>query len=220
MLSWRQIDAEVIEIGAGFLIPKTFARLYGDYKDRYDLRRDVYAMPRIDREPAQSRIQYRGLDRDALIESEDSDLDAEVQLALLWHEGRAEDGLIFSRSDLEEVYSLLGPLQSGYEVIWCRVAGRERTPPDGYRSAGFEATYFTGDHFSPSCDCMLFPRWHGTDEEGELFLPYFRQLNAHGLFATPAAAQEFLQYYLSFDWTEQDTGGDYVIAEVFVPQAW
>ncbi len=63
---------------------------------------------------------------------------------------------------------------------------------------------------------MLFPRWHGTDKEGELFMPYFRQLNSHGLFATPAIAQDFLDYYHSFDWTEHDTNGDYVVAEVFI----
>jgi hypothetical protein len=158
MLSWRRIDDEVTEIGAGFLIVKAFARLYVEYADRYDLRRDVYAMPRIDREPAQSKIQYRGLDRDALDSYENSKLDAEVQLALLRLDGRAEDGIVFSWSDAQEVYSLLGPLQPDYEIIWSRLAGREIAPPDGYASAGFEATYFTGDHFSPSCDCMLFPR--------------------------------------------------------------
>ncbi len=48
-----------------------------------------------------------------------------------------------------------------------------------------------------------------------LFLEHFRRLNRHGLFDTPEAAQAFLDYYRSFDWTET---GDYVIAEVFLRQ--
>jgi hypothetical protein len=221
MPSWRRIDDEVTGIGAGFLIVKTFARLYVEYADRYDLRRHVYAMPRIDREPAEAAIEYRGLDRDALEEyGNHSKTDTEIQLVLLEVDRRAIDGIVFSQDDARELHSLLGPLQADYEIIWSRLATSRARPPDGFSAVGFEATYFTGDHFSPSCDCMLFPRWHGTDEEGELFLPYFRQLNACGLFATPEAAAEFVQYYRSFDWTEVDPEGGWGIAEVFVPQAW
>ncbi len=61
---------------------------------------------------------------------------------------------------------------------------------------------------------MLIPRWHGTDEEGTLFLDHFSKLNRHGLFPTAQEAETFLKYYLSFDWTET---GDYEIAEVFLP---
>ena len=61
----------------------------------------------------------------------------------------------------------------------------------------------------------LVPRWHGTDESGQLFLSYFRQLNRHGLFQAKSDAEEFLRYYLSFDWTER---GDFEIAEVFIRQ--
>jgi hypothetical protein len=62
---------------------------------------------------------------------------------------------------------------------------------------------------------MLFPRWHGTDEEGELFIKYFNQLNSFGLFNSIETAEEFLQYYLSFDWTERD---DYYIVEVLLDE--
>ncbi len=208
---------EFVVVEAGFVIAKTFARLYDDYKGRYDLRRDCYAMPRVDRDWWQSPVQYRGLDRDALCDWQDSELPAEVHLALLEIDGCAVNGIVFRRPEAQEVHALLGNLQPDYEIIWSRVLGSNAAPPEGLTSVGFEATYFTGDHFSASCDCMLFPRWHGTDEEGELFRPHFQQLNAHGLFATPDAAQEFLGYYRSFDWTET---GDYVIAEVFIePQS-
>jgi len=204
---------EFIDVNAGYLIVKTFARLYVDYNDRYALRRDVYAIPRIDREPTEYTIQYRGLDRDALDDYADSEINAEVRLALLVIDNHAVDGIIFLRSDAEDVYTSLGQLQSEYEIIWSRIAGIDMAPPDGYLSIGFEPTYFASDHFSASCDCMLFPRWHSTDEEEELFLPYFRQLNEHGLFMTPEVAKEFLDYYLSFDWTEHD---EYIIAEIYL----
>ena len=216
MLACNLARNEWVNIEAGFLIVKTFARLYSEYKDRYDLRRDVYAMPRVDREPERSPIQYRGLDRDALDDYADSKLDAEIQLALLALDNRAVEGITFAQSDAEEVYSLLGPLQPDYEIIWSRIAGSSAAPPDGYVAIGFEPSYFANDHFSPSCDCMLIPRWHGTDMEGELFLPYFQQLNVHGLFADPKATQDFLRHYLSFDWTEAEPSGGYVIAEVFI----
>ena len=209
---------EFVNVEAGFLIVKTFARLYADYKGRYPLCRDMYAIPRTDRGPMQSPIQYRGLDRDALDDYAESEMDAEMHLAMLAIDNRAVNGIVFSQGDAEEVFSLLGSLQSDYEIIWTRAAGSNVAPPDGYSSAGSEPTYLASDHFSASCDCMLFPRWHGTDDEGELFVPHFRKLNSHGLFATPDAAHDFLAYYLSLDWTEHDANGDYVIAEIFIRQ--
>jgi len=56
-----------------------------------------------------------------------------------------------------------------YEVAWARVAGTSEAPPAGFVLLGFEPSYFTGDHFSAVCDCLCFPRWHGTDPEGTLF---------------------------------------------------
>jgi hypothetical protein len=219
MRAYSVVHDEDVDVEAGFRVVRTFAWLYADYRDEYPLTRDVYAIPRLGREPAQSRIQYRGLDRDSLSGYADSDLDAEIHLELLEIDRLAVNGLVFARDDVEATFVLLGPLAPDYEIVWARLAGRAASPPDGYVSIGFEVSDFPNDHFSPSCDCMLFPRWHGTDEEGVLFLPHFARLNADGLFATPEAAQEFLDYYLSFDWTEHDNGGDYAIAEVFVQAA-
>ena len=62
---------------------------------------------------------------------------------------------------------------------------------------------------------MLIPRWHGTDNEGILFKDYFNKLSKHGLFETHDIAKSFLDFYLSFDWTET---GKYEIAEVFIKE--
>ena len=62
---------------------------------------------------------------------------------------------------------------------------------------------------------MCFPKWHGTDNEGTLFAVYYEHLNEHALFNSREEAQEFLDFYRSFDWTET---GDYVIAEICLPE--
>lgn len=113
---------EFVDVLAGFLIVKTFARLYGDYKDRYALLRDLYTLPRVDREPMQSRIQYRGLGRDALDDDANSDVEAEVLLAMLTIDNKAVNGIVFSQLDAKEAFALLGPLQTEYEIIWSRIA--------------------------------------------------------------------------------------------------
>jgi hypothetical protein len=61
---------------------------------------------------------------------------------------------------------------------------------------------------------MCFPRWHGTDEDGTLFLEHYSRLNSHGLFDSAAHATDFLRFYTSFDWTET---GDYSIVSVWGP---
>jgi hypothetical protein len=213
-------DFNQITVESGFLIVKTFERLYRESAPRYELTHDIYALPRIDRTPDQYVIQYQGLDRDALgslpslkAEWTSSRLLAETRMTELEDLGLSIDDFLFTEKDTKEVFDWLVQEESGYEIIWTRIAENQQIAPSGFVSIGFEPSYFTGDHFAASCDCMLFPRWHGTDPEGQLFIPYFRQLNHYGLFDTVSAARSFLEYYLSFDWTEP---GDYFVAEVFI----
>jgi hypothetical protein len=79
------------EIEYGFLILKTFSRLYRDNVNRYNLKSDCYAVPRIDKKPEQYAIQYRGLDRDALYSFEHSNNLAEIRMAELEKLGRCRD---------------------------------------------------------------------------------------------------------------------------------
>ena len=161
-------------------------------------------------------MRYRGLDRDALscfVEG----TTGEVRMEELKQEGRVDtdDELILGLDDARDVLGWMNEECPGvYEIIWTRIAGASAVPPIGWRKLGFEPTYFGSDHFSAICDCMCFPRWHGTDKEGTLFAEFFSRLNSSGLFGDVATAQAFLDYYLSFDWTET---GDYTIAEVWVP---
>lgn len=201
-----------MEIEAGYLVVKTFPKLYQDYVQRYELSKPFYALPRVDLCPTDYEIQYRGVDRDVLDAYADSDDLAEIRMLELEKENKCEDGFLFTQAEVDDVISYLADSE-GYEIIWTRIAQSNHKPPDGFDSIGFEPTYFVGDHFSASCDCMLIPRWHGTDREGTLFKDYFDKLNRHGLFETQDIAKSFLDFYLSFDWTET---GDYEIAEVFI----
>ncbi len=197
------------------MIVRNYADLYRAYAPRYRLDRAVYAIPRIDRQPEDFHTQYRGLDRDALDPYDKSEKLAEIRLSELEETGDCIDGFVFDKKLLESVVSYLeNPEQ--YEVIWSRIVDCESSIPKGYSSVGFEPTYFSGDHFSASCDCMMIPRWHGSDEHGTLFKDHFEKLNRYGLFQAPKVASEFLEYYLSFDWTET---GDYQVAEVCLENA-
>ena len=145
-------------------------------------------------------------------EYRDSDNLAEIYMAELAEKDVCKDGFLLSENELSTVFSFISTPKD-YEIIWVRLAGSPAIPPLGFQSIGFEPSYFIGDHFSASCDCMLFPRWHGTDKEGTLFLGYFNRLNTHGLFESTDDASAFLDYYLSFDWTER---GDFEIVEIFI----
>lgn len=201
-------------IESGYLIVKTFQKLYHDYAQRYELSKPFYALPRIDLDPDDYEMQYRGLDRDVLDAYSDSNNLAEIRMWELEKDNRCEDGFLFTQADVNDVMSYIAD-PTIYELIWTRIAGTEHKPPAGFISIGFEPSYFVGDHFSASCDCMLIPRWHGTDKEGTLFKDYFDKLNKNGLFETPDTAKSFLEFYLSFDWTET---GEYEIAEVFIKE--
>ena len=116
--------------------------------------------------------------------------------------------------DARRVYSLLRNPER-WEVIWAGNSDEAVDRSDVGATLGFEPTWFVGDRLSALCDCMCFPRWHGTDKEGVLFAEHYERLNEHALFNSRDEAKEFLEFYLSFDWTET---GDYVIAEICLPE--
>lgn len=201
------------DVAGGYLFVVRFEPLFRSFAEKLKITRDWYAFPRIDRRPEDAAIRYRGLDRywppphamDSL---------AELHLEELESRGRAVDGIVFDIDDVRETFQFVE--DDALEVVWTRECGASLQPPKGFTRAGIDATWFLGDHFSASCDCMMFPRWHGTDDEGTLFLEHFRHLNRHGLFDSKSDAEAFLHHYLSFPWTET---GDYTFAEVFVTDA-
>ena len=214
---------------SGFLVVKRFEALYRDFASTGRFDRAIYALPVGGTGPDRVAVQYRGLDRDAIRPWRDKPWGdkeatsprirmAELLRAMLDDPAFTFDGqedFLRNERDAHQVLKWAEEEAPGdYEISWARVAGAPDAPPSGYQLLGYEPTYFVSDHFSPLCDCMCFPRWHGTDEEGSLFLDYFERLNPCGLFDDKQAAESFVAHYLSFDWTEQE---DYLIAEVWAP---
>jgi hypothetical protein len=199
----------------GFLLVEKYESLYERYKERYKITYDWYSIPRIDRNPTQNRIKYRGIDRDCIQANKNSKRNlAEIRLSEIAFRDMydvEEDFLDYNM--LNDVYSWLENDKGKYEAIFVKKDAVECTIPDNYVRIGFESSYFTSDHFSVSCDCMIFPRWHGTDKEGILFLDYYQKLNKYGLFENIETTEEFLKYYLSFDWTER---GDFYTTEIWI----
>ena len=218
----------------GFLIVTRFEALYRDYCDRIGkvarehrgfTEKSIYSVPQERLPSSEVRKKYRGLDRVPLIAWPSREFPDETWMGReepkasqaledLETANQAHDGFIFSVLDAQRVYSLLRK-PDWWELIW---AGNSEVRMDRNGvglTLGFEPTWFSGDRFSAVCDSMCFPRWHGTDPEGKLFAEYHERLNEHALFNSRAEAQQFLDFYRSFDWTET---GDYVIAEICLPE--
>jgi hypothetical protein len=202
------------EFDHAFLIVKKFEVLYREFAAKPHFTWPFYALPLHGTDASRVSIRYRGLDRDSLSAYyQKPALAAEIRMYELEKLDRCDNAFIFSETDLDEIFAWIEEECPGvYEPVWARVCGSSSRPPLVAIKLGCEPSYFPGGYFSTICDCMCFPRWHGTDKEGTAFLDFFKQLNEYGLFVDPTIAENFLKHYLSFDWTER---GDYTITEVW-----
>lgn len=170
---------------------------------------------------------YRGIDRDWISgwDHRDASL-AQIRVAEIqrraWGDvydaiGGSDSGVLPTADDAADVLRWCHVETPGaYEAGWARVVGSEATAPAGLEALGFEPCWFPFAGFSALADCLLLPRWHGADKEGSEFVSEFESLNVHGLVPTRHGAAEFIERYLSFEWSEP---GDYRIVEVFAPLA-
>ena len=201
---------------------------------KYPLPNDrvIYSIPWAKVTPDTFGRQYRGVSRDPVftwdekdeqyfrgpgmvVEPVDTELEAHFAAGRLDKAGKADHDFLKSHEDAVRVFSLLQvPMER--EIIWIRNIESDSPGIPDYPVLGYEPAMFGGDWFSAISDCLCFPVWHGTDTEGELFKAHHDALNQHALFNTPQMAINFLEYYLSFDWTER---GPYVIAEVRLVKA-
>jgi len=210
---------------SGYLIVPTFEVTYNEFSRRLPLGERMYALPREGVPASAIEKKYRGIDRYYLDPWTEEDLrlglpntdppkepPASLALQELGDEGRADWQWIFAREDALAVFlRLLQPID--WEIIWAGEAaggGREVAdlPVLGYEPAMLGSG---GSAFSAVSDCMCFPQWHGTDAEGQLFRAHHERLNRHALFDNSGDAKEFLDFYLSHDWTER---GEFHIVEV------
>lgn len=219
----------------GYLIAKTFKRMYREYLELRSRRkwplpddRVIYSVPWKEKSPDAYAKKYRGVCRDPLfpwsekdeeifrgsdmvVEPLDSELDAHLAVGRLDKDVDPDDDIVIhSHEDAMEVFGLL-ETPAKREVIWICDAESDMAGRSDYPLLGYDPAWFGGNWFSAISDCLCFPIWHGTETEGELFKTHHEKLNRHALFDTPATARAYLEYYRSFDWTET---GDYTIIEV------
>lgn len=209
------------DIRSGYLIETSFERLYLEFDRPAEPGQVVYSIPQRGVPPSALSKRYRGIARKPL-QAWDSELseapgvqppnelEAAEEMRQLEDAGRSKDDFIFALADVERVLRKLRRPRD-WEVVWVADSAASVALPHAGARLGFEPTWFTGDHFSALSDCMCFPEWHGTDEEGVLFASHYALLNEHALFQHVPEAEEFLTFYRSHDWTES---GEYVIAEV------
>ena len=87
-------------------------------------------------------------------------------------------------------------------------------PPECPRDLlGFDVGYWGGGNFSILCDATVWPLWHAPSQSA---LPDLARavaaLNKHVLLPTELAATEYLSWYCSQPWGEQDPGEFSVMA--------
>ncbi len=215
-------------MSAGYQLATRYEVLYRGYAEN-DLAIDkpIYGVPwKGDINPRPGAPRYRGVDREPLrgltieiarlFTEAGSPAKANPATELLYEietrTGR-EDGWVTSPADIGLAWAALGDEQSDYEIIWAKEYEDTVAVPEYCRFIGCDIACFDGDQFSCICDALFFPRWHGTDLEGVLFKEYYDLLNSHVLLDSNELALQYLDYYLSFDWTEHI--GNFTSIEVY-----
>ncbi|HEX7663241.1 MAG TPA: hypothetical protein VF407_01955 [Polyangiaceae bacterium] len=201
-----------------FFVLERFDVLYRKYAAKPGFDRPIYALPVHGTEPGAVSKRYVGLDRDPICAYAGGSL-AQIRLAEIAKAKKRDsltEDLLLSIEDANDVLEWAEREALGtYELAWARIAGTNDLPPAGFERRGCEPTYANG-HFSAICDALAFPRWHGTDRGGTAFRSWFERLNDHALFDHASDAAAYLDFYVSFDWTER---GVFEIVEVWTPRA-
>lgn len=205
----------------GFLIASTYESMY----QRFDKRTEgvsKYALPRKGWTADRIEKKYRGIARDVVegwvkediergLPFIDPPLEPKASEALgdLEERGAAEGSVIREKNSARAVFGHLREPEN-WELIW---AGLPEDRPEGGRCLGWDVCVLGGENFSAICDSMCFPRWHGTDKEGRVFLRPYSQLNEHALFNSVEEADDFERFYTGLDWTER---GDFRSLSIYL----
>jgi len=202
-------------IDAGFLVVKTFERVYLEYQsyvkdyEPHLLDKPIYSRPRRAAPLQQVKKRYRGIDRDPIQpwddrlrgsgveEPTEQELAASVFMADLMRSGREHDDFILDVKDAVRLLEMIAPPVER-EIIWARRMDRDVVPPPGTVLWGYEPTeFYPSNHESLVRFCLFFPGRDTPDLEGPGFETYDAMLNQWGLFNTPSLAQEFYDLSIS-----------------------
>lgn len=206
-------EKEIYEI-AQFVTVKKYGVLYAEELPRFRKQPlNIYALP-YHEQPSKIYCGTGRMGLDLGDKHHKNLTDTQKQIAKkLIDDFNFADALMKTEDTAKQFISLFKK-SDNFELIWVRNSGLNSNVPDGYDFIGYDISYpcdYSGS-FSIICDCMFICRWHGCDEEGTLFLPDFKKLNANGLFNDWQSAYDYMVKYLNEDWTER---GVYCILEIF-----
>ena len=196
-----------MDYSAGFLIVKTFARMYRDYLTEFEelrqLRSDFNRNPvPLERMPGR----YRGVARNPMEawieeftgsglfeEPTGQELAASLFMRELCDAGKAEGFFVFTLEDVRKIFRMIQPPVER-EIIWARRIDKSDTPPPETIFLGYEPIDFYGD-FTSLIANVLFFRYAETpdikDPDGTRAKIHYPRLNKWGLFDIPTHAQEY-----------------------------
>jgi len=200
-----------MKFGAGFLIVKTFERMYREYLSNFAKLRSVD--DRITYNPIpleQMPGRYRGVARDPIEpwnevlrgaglfdEPTEQELGASLLMTEFRESGKAKGFFIFGQDDARELFNMIHPPVER-EIVWAGRTDRTDSPPPEVALLGYEPIDFYGDFTSLIARVAFFRGFLDAtieDPDGTRAKVHYARLNKWGLFDTPVHAQEYLDSF-------------------------
>ena len=200
-----------VEVSSGFLVVKTFERMYREYPVNIELYQQAYneilhpvpleQMPGkyrgIDRDPIQPWVE--GLRGSGIVEPTEHELAASLFMDELTESGKAYDDFIFTLDDARKLLEMIPPPVER-EIIWTRRIDKADPPPPETVLLGYDPTsFYAGEHESLIAGEAFFRYLRIADiddpEDRERASIHHARLNKWGLFDTPAHAKEYINSF-------------------------
>jgi len=200
-----------MEVTSGFLVLKTFERMYRDYLIRFEKLKKM--KPKLTCVPIpleQMPGKYRGIARDPIDpwiedfrgsdmweEPTEQELKASLFMDKLCESGKADNGFIFRLDDAKNLLEMIStPVER--ELIWAGRMDKNDPPPPGTEILGYEPIDFDGDFISLIADVLFFrcgtmAGWG--DPDGARAKNFYSRLNKWGLFDTPDLARQYVDSF-------------------------
>lgn len=199
-----------VEVTAGFLVVKTFERMYRQYLTKF---KQWWQVEHPNDEPIlleQMPGKYRGVARDPMEpwfecfrgagvfeEPTQQELAANLFMTKLSESGKAKGFFIFALDDAKKLFGMIRPPVER-EIIWARRMDRNDPSPPETSILGYEPIDFDGD-FSSLIAHVLFFRYAWTvdldDPDGARAKIHYTRLNKWGLFDTPTYARQYVDSF-------------------------
>jgi len=211
-----------MEITSGYLIEKTFERMYREYVDAFSYERFKKEYPYAKPLPLKKmRGEYRGIARDPLepwseklerfrgehifIEPSKNEIKAAIFMQELEDAGKSNGFYIFSLEDAVKMFEMITPPVER-EIIWVRRMDKNDKPPANTVILGYEPNQLDSDLTLGISMIAFFRYYHVFDPEDpdeSIAKSHFARLNKNGLFDTPENAQEYADTFSSVPEDEQ-----------------